>query len=434
MKFLSRLLTIVLTVTLLAGIGVAAYLLYSNLSVPTPTAPTVEFRSVEVGDVVTIAVVARGERVVRAELWSEDKLLARDINPNPALTNTWPLAWQWTPPGPGVFSLAARAFDDAGRYGASSLFSVVIPPNQHLLFSSNRDGNPALAPSGLPLEVPTALSSSANHSDTQSSRTSHALYSMAIKTRETTLFDTPRSEDRQPNVSRANVAAFASNRAGAWHILTRATDADQASDITPDLSSAQRPVWSADGQQLAFEVTISNTTNIFVSDAQGQNRKQVTNADTYDGQASFNPSGDRLAFAAQQGGQWDVYAVNLDGTNLTRLTTDAAQDWQPAWSPDGNHIAFASNRDGISQIYVMGSNGENVTQLTDFPSGAEQPAWSPDGNWLAFVAYTGAAEGENRREIYLLYAPQGQALTEGRGLIRLTQNTFDDTEPAWMGK
>lgn len=400
MRVFSRVLIVILALTLIGGVAIAGYLVYTESGLPAPPPPSIEFSSVEVGDVVTVAVTAHGDRVTRAELWNDNQLIAREINPNPALSNPWSVAWQWQPPHPGIYPLAARAFDDSGRYGGTALFTVVVPPREHLLFSSNREGG-------------------------------YALYDKLINTRETQLFQPPTSSDRQPNVI-SNTVAFAASKNAAWHIFTRPFDKNKLTDITPDLTSAQRPAWSPDGTKLAFEVANGSTTNIFVSDADGKNRHQITTSDQYDGQATFNPTGDHIAFAANQGGLWDIYTVALDGSNLTRITADPAQDAQPAWSPDGKRIAFASNRDGISQIYVMDANGGNPTRMTNFPSGAEQPTWSPDGNWLAFVAYTGAATGDNRREIYLLYAPPGQTNPDAYGLIRLTQNSFDDTDPAWV--
>ena len=77
-------------------------------------------------------------------------------------------------------------------------------------------------------------------------------------------------------------------------------------------------------------------------------------------------------------------------------------------------------------------NGAKPIQLTNIPARAEQPKWSPDGNWLAFVAYTGSGEGNDRRELYLVYAPASATSESQRGIIRLTQNDKDDTEPAWV--
>lgn len=402
MRLLSRLIVLVLVFTLIAGIALAGYLIYVNVASPPVLPPVVEFTSVEVGNLVTIAVTTRGERVARAELWIGDQLLAREVNPNPALSNPWNIAWQWQPPAPGVYSLAARAFDEKGRYGASSLLNVVIPPKAKLLFSSNRDG-------------------------------AYALYQIETDTRATGLWQAQTSQARQPAVSRTRTVAFAQNQAGRWHIVTRTMDNPTLTDLTPDLLAARHPAWSHDGAQIAFEVTAPDlSTNIFVARADGSERRQLTHSDQYDGQASFHPSGSQLAFAARQGSQWDIYSIALDGSRLTRLTADPAQDAQPAWAPDGNRLAFVSNRSGIAQIWVMNADGSNPLQLTNMPSGAEQPVWSPDGNWLAFVAYTGAGEGDRRREIYLLYAPPTGFDAEMPGLIRLTQNDADDTEPTWM--
>jgi TolB protein len=324
------------------------------------------------------------------------------VNPNPALSNPWAVAWQWQPPTPGVYPLAARAYDEADRYGASSLFSVVIPPKQKILFSSNREGG-------------------------------HTLYEIETDTRATGVWQPPLSQNRQPAVSPNKTVAFVSNENNAWHLVARALENPALEILTPNLTTVQRPAFSFDGKQLAFEVTDSKgATNLVLADADGKNQRPLTDTDAYDGQASFNPAGDHLAFTARQGSVSDVYTIALDTGQLTRLTSDPAQDAQPAWAPDGERIAFVSNRSGIAQIWVMRADGSNPQQLTNIPAGAEQPKWSPDGNWLAFVAYTGVGDGNDRRELYLLYAPASAVNEDQRGIIRLTQNDKDDTEPAWV--
>jgi len=401
MSLLSKLITLILALTLIGGIVLVGVLGWLTLFPPPSSPPSIAFTSVEVGEIVTLAVTTRGERVTRAELWAGASMVAREVNPNPALSNPWVVAWQWLPPAPGVYPLVARAYDEAGNYAASALFSVVIPPQQKLLFSSNRDGG-------------------------------HALYEIETATRATGLWQPPASQNRQPAVSSDKRVVFASNRNNAWQIVTRALEIPTLTVLTPNLNTAQRPTWSADGKRIAFEVTDAHgATNLVVMDADGKNQRPLTNTDAYDGQASFSPAGDALAFTARQGNQSDIYTIALASGQLTRLTTDPAQDAMPAWSPDGNRIAFVSNRSGIAQIWVMDADGSHPQQLTNIPSGAEQPKWSPDGNWLAFVAYTGAGEGSNRRELYLFYAPAFATKEEERGMIRLTQNDAEDTEPAW---
>ncbi len=402
MSILSKLIAIVLAFTLIGGLVIVGFMLYATLVPPTAPAPRIEFTSVEVGDIVTVSVMTRGERVTRAELWAGDQMLAREVNPNPALSNPWAVAWQWQPPAAGVYPLAARAYDEGGGYGASSLFSVVIPPQQRLLFSSNRDGG-------------------------------HALYEIEVASRATGLWQPPLSQNRQPAVSSNKIVAFVSNESNAWRLVTRALDNPALTNLTPNLTTVQRPTFSADGKKIAFEITdAEGATNIVLCDADGKNQRPLTDTDAYDGQASFNPAGDHIAFTMWQGNLSDIYTLALEGGQLTRLTTDAAQDAQPAWTPDGNRIAFVSNRSGIAQIWIMNADGSSPMQLTNIPSGADQPKWSPDGNWLAFVAYTGAGEANDRRELYLLYAAPNAVNEDQRGVIRLTQNDKEDTEPAWM--
>ncbi len=400
--------TMVLVVTLLGGVLLGVYVAATNLVPAVSPPPAIEFTSVEVGDVVTVAVTARGDRVLRAELWAGDELIAREVNPNPGLGSPWTVAWQWQPPAPGVYPLAARAYDESGKYGASALFSVVIPPHAKLLFSSNREGG-------------------------------HTLYEIETDTRATGLWQPPQSQNRQPAVSPGGTVAFVTNQNNAWQLVTRSLQNPELAVLTPNLATVQRPTWSADGKHIAFELTDDKgATNLVVSDADGKNQRPLTSTDGYDGNASFNPAGDQLAFTGRRGSESDIYTIALADGTLARLTTDPAQDAQPAWSPDGSRIAFVSNRSGIAQIWVMpapteGNAGDaQAVQLTNIPSGAEQPKWSPDGNWLAFVAYTGAGEGNDRRELYLLYAPPSATNPDQRGLIRLTQNDKDDTEPAWI--
>ncbi len=404
MPLLSKIIAVVLAVTFIGGLVIVAFMVYLTINPAAPPAPKIEFSSVEVGDIVTVSVTTRGERVTRAELWAGDQMLAREVNPNPALSNPWAVAWQWQPPAPGVYPLAARAYDESDRYGASSLFSVVIPPEQKLLFSSNRDGG-------------------------------HTLYEIETASRGTALWQPPLSQNRQAIVASDKTVAFVSNENNAWRLVTRTLENAAVTVLTPNLSTVQRPAFSPDGKQLAFEVTDEKgATNIVVSDADGGNQHPLTDTDAYDGQATFNPAGDHIAFTMRQGNLSDIYSIALDGTQLTRLTADAAQDAMPAWAPDGSRIAFVSNRSGIAQLWLMNADGTNPVQLTNIPSGAEQPRWSPDGSWLAFVAYTGAGEGNDRRELYLLYAPPAAANQDQRGIIRLTQNDKDDTEPAWVGE
>lgn len=70
-------------------------------------------------------------------------------------------------------------------------------------------------------------------------------------------------------------------------------------------------------------------------------------------------------------------------------------------------IAFASSKDGDAEIYTIYEDGSDLQQLTDNTDEDTQPAWSSDGTLLTFVSdrsgvtsiYTMNTDGSNQRQI-----------------------------------
>lgn len=89
---------------------------------------------------------------------------------------------------------------------------------------------------------------------------------------------------------------------------------------------------------------------IWVMNADGSNKRQVTQL----GCASFapfiHPDGKRLAFCSNYGDptgrEFDIFLINLDGTGLQRVTHTKDFDGFPMFSRDGKRLLFASNRFG----------------------------------------------------------------------------------------
>src|SRR6266568_2532565 len=80
---------------------------------------------------------------------------------------------------------------------------------------------------------------------------------------------------------------------------------------------------------------------------------------------AWSPDGTKIAFQGENGGDYDIYVVNADGSKRTELTFSSAFDGDPAWSPDGTQIAFECARDGNKEIYVMNADGSGQTRLTN---------------------------------------------------------------------
>ncbi|MBI4446057.1 MAG: PD40 domain-containing protein [Acidobacteria bacterium] len=91
-----------------------------------------------------------------------------------------------------------------------------------------------------------------------------------------------------------------------------------------------------------------NRLEIFVMDADGSNKRQLTQNGAANFAPFFHPSGAKVIFSSNlhdpKGRNFDLYLINLDGTGLERITYHPQFDSFPMFSPDGRKLVFASNR------------------------------------------------------------------------------------------
>jgi Tol biopolymer transport system component len=84
---------------------------------------------------------------------------------------------------------------------------------------------------------------------------------------------------------------------------------------------------------------------------------------TPNAEPAWSPDGRKIAFRSTRNGNRDIYVMNADGSGKRNLTRNAASDSRPSWSPDGRKIAFVSNRDGRLEAHVMNADGSGQRSL-----------------------------------------------------------------------
>ena len=178
----------------------------------------------------------------------------------------------------------------------------------------------------------------------------------------------------------------------------------------------------AQGSRIAFSHLGFDNYEIYVMDADGGNRENLSNHPVDDQDPDWSPDGTKIAFASPRngGGEYQIYVMDGDGKNQIKLTDGPGAKREPDWSPDGGKIAFSvrsSFRDVVApHIAVMDADGLNRVEFEDE---SMQPSWSPDGGQIAFVSWK---DGGN--EIYVIGA-------DGRGLERLTHDLAPKWSPAF---
>jgi Tol biopolymer transport system component len=173
---------------------------------------------------------------------------------------------------------------------------------------------------------------------------------------------------------------FTSKRDGDLDIYTMDADGKNVKRLTNELGYDGGPFWSYDGKQIVYrayhpqsekdkadyvELLKQNlirptVLDIWVMNADGSNKRQVTHLNKASFAPYFFPDGKRIIFASNaadpKGRDFDLYKINVDGTGLERITYNDTFDGFPMFSPDGRKLVFASNRhdkkQGDTNIFI----------------------------------------------------------------------------------
>lgn len=149
-----------------------------------------------------------------------------------------------------------------------------------------------------------------------------------------------------------------------------ATPLDAGLEIT-------HPVWSPDGDRIAFQTFVDHYYQIWVVERDGSDPRSLTEGHADHREPAWSPDGRRVAFSSDRAGEgsYDIWSVDVDTGELVRWTNGPAEEHSPTWSPDGDRVAYV---DG-GAVRAVDRSGTEEVLVTDASGGVIAPSWAPDG-------------------------------------------------------
>jgi Tol biopolymer transport system component len=151
------------------------------------------------------------------------------------------------------------------------------------------------------------------------------------------------------------------------------------------------PVWSPDGQRIAFVASASNAVRLSAKPAIGGDEEELLfeSAETKV-LCDWSPDGRFLIYYVPDPRTGtDLWVLPLEGSRapFAFLKTEANELWGQ-FAPDGRWIAYQSNETGRFEIYLRPFPGRGG-QILVSTGGGVYPRWSRDGKELYYIAPDG---------------------------------------------
>ena len=164
-----------------------------------------------------------------------------------------------------------------------------------------------------------------------------------------------------------------------------------------------------DGKHIVFTSTRNGDIDIYTMDADGSNVKQLTHELGYDGGPFWSYDGKKIVYRAEhpktpeqvkdykdllargliRPGNLELWVMNADGSDKRQVTHNGAANFGPYWLPDGKRIIFASNMSDTKDpsgfdLYLINEDGTGLERITYYPGFDAFPMFSSDGKKLVW--------------------------------------------------
>ena len=203
-----------------------------------------------------------------------------------------------------------------------------------------------------------------------------------------------------------------------YDIYTANADGSKIKALTNTPGYDAEATVSPDGKRIIFTSTRDGDLDLYVMDASGKNVKRLTTELGYDGGAFFSPDGKQIVYRAFhpkteaeiarykqrlkedliEPNNFEIWVMNADGTNKRQVTKLGAASFAPFFTPDGKRIIFSTNhfaedpRKRNFDLALINVDGSGLKRVTFHETFDGFPMFSPDGKKLVFASNRNAAK------------------------------------------
>ena len=148
----------------------------------------------------------------------------------------------------------------------------------------------------------------------------------------------------------------------------------------------------------------SGTADLWLYDIARQAKSRLTFDEANDVAPVWSPDGERIAFQSGRTGAGDIFVRQAGGGSAAELLYSGDQIDSPEdWSPDGAYIAFNGGA-GANDLWILPLEGAGEAfPLVQSEFDVGYARFSPDGQWIGYIS-----NESGRYELYATRFPSGE--------------------------
>jgi LysM repeat protein len=190
--------------------------------------------------------------------------------------------------------------------------------------------------------------------------------------------------------------------------------------LTGSLANEREPSCSPDARSVVFASDATGSYQIYLLPLDQTQPIQLTNSEGMNFAPIFSPDGQQIAFVSTRNdGVPTIWLMNADGSNQRQVTTELGRDTSPSWSPDGRQLLFSSEQFGPWNVFLTVLEEEVEGEFPVLPPefSADNQLWpifDPTGERIAYTVWPDLTDPQTA-DIWLLdfELPEPRAIRAG---------------------